>query len=449
MVFALASAVLAFSMMQTLLVPALPVLSADLGLDSATAGWVLTAYLLSGAIAAPVIGSLGDRYGHRRVLIIAMLVFVAGAALAGLSGSFAVMLLGRVLQGSATASFPLAVAIVRARLVGRDQAVAIGWLSGTMGLGAGLALVVGGAITEAASWPWLFALGGGLGLLSVLLILRRVPRSHSGAPVAQDLPGIVLLTLVLLPLLLVISQGARWGWLSPLTVGLAALTLLALIALIAVERRVSAPLIAAELVTNRALVATNLLTLFLGFIPYLFYVGLPVLLQGAKETAIGHGLGVTATGAALLPGAVLVFLGGRFTPALLARFSGRQVAALALAVMLVGSIGIAAWPGSMTAIIGFFCLIGLGNGIGFAVIAELIAGHANRAGLGAALGFNGVLRTVGSAFGTPVTTLVLTSVGITVLGAPGVETFRVLFLIAAAVSLVGVLAAWLIPARRR
>lgn len=449
MVFALASAVLAFSMMQTLLVPALPVLSADLGLDSATAGWVLTAYLLSGAIAAPVIGSLGDRYGHRRVLIIAMLVFVAGAALAGLSGSFAVMLLGRVLQGAATASFPLAVAIVRARLVGRDQAVAIGWLSGTMGLGAGLALVVGGAITEAASWPWLFALGGGLGLLSVLLILRRVPRSHPGAPVAQDLPGIALLTLVLLPLLLVISQGARWGWLAPLTVGLAALTLLALIGLIAVERRVSAPLIAAELVTNRALVATNLLTLFLGFIPYLFYVGLPVLLQAAPEVTIGHGLGVTATGAAMLPGAVLVFLGGRFTPALLARISGRQVAALALAVMLVGSIGIALWPGSMAAIIGFFCLIGLGNGIGFAVIAELIAGHANRAGLGAALGFNGVLRTVGSAFGTPVTTLVLTSVGISALGAPGTATFRVLFLIAAAVSLVGVLAAWLIPARRQ
>ncbi|MEB4615179.1 MFS transporter [Leucobacter sp. M11] len=449
MILALASAVLAFSMMQTLLVPALPVFAADLGIDAATAGWLLTAYLLSGAVAAPVIGSLGDRYGHRRVLMIAMLVFVAGAALAGLGTALPVILAGRVLQGSATASFPLAVAIVRGRMVGRDQAVAIGWLSGTLGLGAGLALVVGGAVTEIANWPWLFGIGGLLGLASVLLVARFVPASAPGRPAPQDLAGIALLTLVLLPLLLVISQGARWGWLSWPTLALAALTLVALIALIAVERRVAQPLIAPELVTNRALAATNLLTLFLGFVPYLFYVGLPVLLQAGAGGQIGHGLGVTATGAALLPGAVLVFLGGRFTPALLARISGRAVAGLALAVMLVGSLGIACWPGSLGAIIGFFCLIGLGNGIGFAVIAELIAGHADRAGLGAALGFNGVLRTVGSAFGTPVTTLVLTAVGVSALGSPGEGTFRALFLLASAVSLVGVFAAWLIPARRR
>lgn len=448
---ALASAVLAFSMMQTLLVPALPVLSTELGLDGATAGWILTAYLLSGAVAAPVIGALGDRHGHRRVLMIAMLVFVLGGAVAGLAGSLPVMLAGRVLQGAATASFPLAVAIVRDRLVGRQQAVAIGWLSGTMGLGAGLALVVGGAVTDLLSWPWLFALGAGLGLLSVLLIAWRVPAGERGSAAPQDWAGVGLLVLTLLPLLLVISQGARWGWTSPAVLALAGLALLGLIGLVLVERRLTHPLIDPVLVTDRALAATNALTLFLGFVPYAFYVGLPVLLQSpASGTgAIGQGLGVTATGAALLPGAVLVFLGGRFTPWLLGRLSGRAVAAIALGAMCAGGIGIALRPGSLLAVILFFALVGLGNGIGFAVVAELIAGHVDRAGLGAALGVNGVLRTVGSAFGTPVATLILTSIGIAAGGAPGEETFRALFLIAAGVSAAGVALAFAIPARRR
>ncbi len=448
---ALASAVLAFSMMQTLLVPALPVLSTELGLDSATAGWILTAYLLSGAVAAPVIGALGDRHGHRRVLVLAMLVFVAGGAVAGLSGSLPVMLAGRVLQGAATASFPLAVAIVRDRLVGRRQAVAIGWLSGTMGLGAGLALVVGGAVTDLLSWPWLFAIGGGLGLLSVLLIAWRVPAGERGSAAPQDWAGVGLLILTLLPLLLVISQGARWGWLSPAVLGLGALAVLGLVGLAIVERRIARPLIDPVLVTNRALAATNALTLFLGFVPYAFYVGLPLLLQapGPGTGAIGQGLGVTATGAALLPGAVLVFLGGRFTPWLLGRLSGRAVAAIALAAMCVGGLGIALRPASLLAVILFFSLVGLGNGIGFAVIAELIAGHVERSGLGAALGVNGVLRTVGSAFGTPVATLILTSVGVAASGAPGAGGFRALFLLAAAVSALGAMLAFGIPARRR
>ncbi|PIO51243.1 MFS transporter [Leucobacter sp. OAMLP11] len=448
---ALASAVLAFSMMQTLLVPALPVLSTELGLDGATAGWILTAYLLSGAVAAPVIGALGDRHGHRRVLMIAMLVFVIGGAVAGLAGSLPVMLVGRVLQGAATASFPLAVAIVRDRLVGRRQAVAIGWLSGTMGLGAGLALVVGGAVTDLLSWPWLFALGAGLGLLSVLLIAWRVPAGERGSAEPQDWAGVGLLVLTLLPLLLVISQGARWGWTSPAALGLAALALLGLAGLVLVERRLAHPLIDPVLVTDRALAATNALTLFLGFVPYAFYVGLPVLLQSSASGigAVGQGLGVTATGAALLPGAVLVFLGGRFTPWLLGRLSGRAVAAIALGAMCAGGIGIALRPGSLLAVILFFALVGLGNGIGFAVVAELIAGHVDRAGLGAALGVNGVLRTVGSAFGTPVATLILTSIGIAASGVPREETFRTLFLIAAGVSAAGVVLAFAIPARRR
>lgn len=238
---ALAAAVLAFSMMQTLLVPALPVLASDLGVGGVGAGWILTSSLLSGAIAAPVIGALGDRWGHRRALLAALAVFAAGGAVAGLAGSLPVMLAGRVLQGAGTAAFPLAVAIVRSQLWGARQGATIGWLSGTMGLGAGLALVVGGVVTEALGWHWLFALGSGLGLLAGALILIAVPAEPAVGSARIDWAGTALLAVTLLPLLLVVSQGGRWGWASPATIGLGALAVGAGAALLAVERRVETP----------------------------------------------------------------------------------------------------------------------------------------------------------------------------------------------------------------
>lgn len=439
MVFSLAIAVLAFSMMQTLLVPALPSLMQEFNIDSGLVGWVLTSYLVCGAVAAPILGSLGDRHGHRKILLVSLGLFVAGGVVAALAPSLPVVLLGRVLQGASTATFPLALALVRRHTSGHTQAAAIGWLSGTMGLGAGAALVVGGVIVEVLSWHWLFVAGALMGVIAITLTCVFVPASVRGQAARTDWPGTALLTIGLLALLLAISQGGRWGWTSLPVLGLAVLAVAALWSLVLVERRTAAPLIDIRTLARPALALTNGLTLFLGFVPYLCYVGLPVLLQGTGDPGFGLGLSVTQTGLALLPGAILVFLGGRFAPWLIGRIGARLTALIALAAMGLGSVGIAVAPGSLIVIVVFFSFVGLGNGIGFAVVAELIAGLAPRNEVAAALGVNGVLRTVGSALGTPVATTVLASGAWANGGGPTPAAFTALFAIAAAVSVVGAL----------
>lgn len=429
---ALLCAVLSYSLMQTLLVPALPALVSGLGVDAAGGGWVLTAYLVSGAIAAPILGGLGDGFGHRRLLLVSMGLFVVGSVLCVVGGGYAVFLTGRVLQGVSTASFPLALAIVRRHLPSEAQPAAVGWLSGTLGLGAGAALVIGGFIAEALSWQWLFVVGTGLGVISLVLVATQVPRSESAAREHRrlDLPGAVLLAIGLLSLLLVVAQGPTWGWGSPAVLSLAALAILAFIVLWVVEKRVSRPLIDVRVLSRPALAVTNLLTLLLGFIPYLFYVGLPVLFQAAHPG--GFGMDVAQTGFAMLPGAVLVFVGGRLTPVLLTRLRPATVAALALLAMGVGSVGSALLPGSLLAVVLFFSAIGLGNGIGFALVADLVSRLVPRDEIAAAVGVNGVLRTIGSAFGAPITMLILAD------GAMP-ASFAMLFALAAAVSVVGML----------
>src|SRR5207342_3308179 len=163
--FALSAAVLAFSLMQTLVVPALPTIGKELGASSLGTGWILTAFLLAGAVFSPVVGKLGDRFGHRRVMIISMMVF-------------------------GTATFPLALALARSTLKGPRLAAAFGWIPGMIGLGAGLALVVGGIVVDVLSWRWIFILGAVLILLSAAMVFAWVPRgsaARSSEPI--DWPG--------------------------------------------------------------------------------------------------------------------------------------------------------------------------------------------------------------------------------------------------------------------
>ncbi|OCI30021.1 MFS transporter [Oerskovia enterophila] len=448
-ILALSTAVLAFSLMQTLLVPALPTLGEALGSGPQGTGWILTAFLVAGAVLAPVVGSLGDRYGHRRVLVVTLVVFAAATVAAGLAPNLGVLLAARVVQGVSTATFPLALAISRRSLDGRHLVTALGWLSGMVGVGAGVALVLGGLIVESLSWHWLFWSTAALVLVALAMVLAWVPATPArpaGRAARTDWAGTFLLAGGLAGLLLAVSQGRSWGWTSPLTWGVGLAAVCALAVLVLVELRSAAPLVDVRTFRNRSLVITSVLTLALGFVPYVFYVSLPLILQA--QPSAGSGLTVTQTGLVLLPSAVLVFVGGRVAPALSIRFGAKSLAITAVLVMAVAGAGLAVWPGEMWSVLVFFTLLGLGNGIGFAVCAQLVTMLSPADEVAAATGLNAVLRTVGSAVAAPVTTALLA--GAVVQGGTVSSTtpFSVAFGLAAVVGLVALVVAGALPSAR-
>ena len=437
MTFALSAAVLAFSLMQTLVVPALPTLGRELGATAQGTGWILTAFLLAGAVLAPVVGNLGDRFGHRRVLLGTILVFAAATLAAAAAPSLGVLLAARVVQGVSTATFPLALAIARSTLSGPRLAAAFGWIPGMIGLGAGTALVVGGVVVDALSWRWLFVLGAVLILLSAGLVAAWVPRG--GAPAVQrrtDWAGIALLAGGLVGVLLAVSQGGTWGWGSPRTLGVGAAGLVLLVLLVAVELRTAAPVVDVRTFRHGPIVLVSLLTVAVGFVPYVCYVALPLLMQAPASTGYGHGLSVTGSGLAMLPSAVLVFLGGRLTPVLVRRVGPGLTGAAAAAVMAVGAVGLALWPATPWAVVVAFAVLGLGNGIGYAICAQLVVTWSPPTETGAATGLNSVVRTVGSAAAAPVVTALLAAGTTDPSGA-----YSAAFWVATVVSVVGVLVA--------
>ncbi|MER2241265.1 MFS transporter [Rhodococcus sp. (in: high G+C Gram-positive bacteria)] len=186
---------------------------------------------------------------------------------------------------------------------------------------------------------------------------------------------------------------------------------------------------------------TSALTLVFGFVPYIFYLCLPRILQAPESSTYGSGFTVVQTGLALLPAAVLVFLGGRLTPALSRRYGPRVPAVMALALMAAGAVGLAIWPSSVVAIVAFFSLVGLGNGVGFAVCALLVASIVPPSEMAAASGVNSVIRTVGSAVGAPVTTAILA------IGISG-DSFAVAFVMGAVISVVACLPAIALPVKK-
>src|SRR4051795_2727738 len=155
----LSLAALAFALAQTTLIPALTDLARSLHTDASGVAWTITGYLLAAAVCTPVFGRLGDMFGKRRLLVIALVIFVAGSVVSALATSLGVLVAGRVLQGAGGGIFPLCFGIIRDEFPRERVASSIGLISATFGIGGGVGLILGGVLSDAFSYHLLFWLG--------------------------------------------------------------------------------------------------------------------------------------------------------------------------------------------------------------------------------------------------------------------------------------------------
>jgi MFS family permease len=248
----------------TVLTLALPTMADEFGTDEATLAWVVTVPMIVSALALPVLGKMGDLYGHRRV-------FIAGCALAaGFSALTAtatspLLLIGwrTCAQVAGVSAMPSSLALINSVHHGRQRATALGWWSMIAAGAPVVGLTVGAPAIEAFGWPTLFLLQAGLMLVPVaaaLLVLRETPT----APTRFDLPGALLLAAGVGPLLLVASEARRWGLLSVPTLVCAVAAAAGLLAFRAVERRSTAPLIPPALLRDREMTAVLAVALLAG-----------------------------------------------------------------------------------------------------------------------------------------------------------------------------------------
>jgi EmrB/QacA subfamily drug resistance transporter len=436
---------LAFSLAQTMLVPALGELTHQLNTDASGIAWVLTGYLLAAAVATPVAGRLGDMFGKRRLLVLSLLLFGAGSAVAALGSSLGVVVAGRVLQGFGGGIFPLCFGIIRDEFPRERVAGSIGLISAIFGIGGGAGLIGGGLIADHLSYHWIFWLGAITAALAAIATEIWVPESPERKPGRVDLRGAALLAAGLVMPLIAISRANDWGWGAPQTIVLIAAGLVVLAIWVAVERRTPQPLADIPTLIKPPVLMTNIATLLVGFGMFGSFLLIPQLAELPTDTGFGFGLDATGAGLLLLPGSVMMLFTGPISGALGTRFGSKLPLAGGAAITSLGLFGLAFDHGTQLTVIIWAFVMSTGIGLSFAAMANLIVEAVPRAQTGEATGFNALTRSVGASIGSQVTAAILA--GSAVAGSPLAtdDGFTTAFLVCAIGSAVAACIALVIP----
>ncbi|RSN38322.1 MFS transporter [Streptomyces sp. WAC 04229] len=446
----LAFAGIVVAVMQTLLVPVIKDLPALLDTSPSNATWVLTSTLLSGAVATPIMGRLGDLFGKRRMLIVSLSVMVVGALVSAFTDALIPMIVGRTLQGVAMGAIPLGIGLMRDILPRERLGSAMALMSSSIGVGGGLALPAAALVAQHTDWHTLFYGAAGLGVLSIALTLLVVPESPLRAKGSFDLPGAVGLTAGLILFLLPITKGSDWGWSSPTTLGLFAAAVVVLLLWGLMELRVAAPLVDLRTTARREVLLTNLASIMVGVSFFVISLVLPQLLQLPAETGYGLGQSMVVAGLCVAPLGLTMM----FTAPVYARLSARYgprttliIGLLIIGIGYAGGLGLmnAAWQTVITSV-----LIGAGIGLAYSSLPALIIGAVPASETGAANGLNTLMRSIGTSVSSAVIGMVLANTANDVGGVavPTMHGFRVSFLIATAAVAVGLALAFFLPRRR-
>lgn len=393
---ALAVAVVAFGFQQTAVIPALPTIQTELQASRGWSAWLLSGYLVASSVFTPLVGKLGDRYGMRRLLLIALLVFLVGSLGATFASDLAVLVGCRALQGVGGAVFPLTLALARAHLPRERVQRGVSLLTGGFGLGTALGFGLSGVLVELGSWRWIFGVGAGALLLATATVALLVPAGAAGSAVSIDVPGATLLAVGLALPLIALTEGPERGWGSPWVIAAFALGALALAGWAVHDLLVASPLLELRLLARRSVLLTNLATLGLGFTLFGVYFLVPYLLR----SPVGAGQsGPVADGLVLLPVAVGQLAGGPGATPLTHRIGDRASLALGLLLAAGGATVLALLHERLLPLLVAGLLIGLGAGLAIAVGSTIITRSAADAETGVATAMNSVLRRVGGGVG--------------------------------------------------
>jgi EmrB/QacA subfamily drug resistance transporter len=445
----LATAALAYAISQTMVVPALPQIQHDLGVSQTQVTWVLTVYLLTASVATPIVGRLGDIYGKERMLSVTLFLFAAGLLVSALSHSIELLVLGRAIQGLGGAIFPLAFGIIRDEFPREKVATAIGLISATFGVGGGAGLVLSGLIVDHFAYEWIFWLAFVVVVASLVATRLWVPESPVRAPSRIDWGGAALLSAGLVLVLLALSEGNSWGWSSARIVGLLGVGTVVLAAWGWFETVVDQPLVDMRMMRRRAIWTTNLTGFLVGFGMFGSFILTPQLVQTPTASGYGFGATVTEAGLFMLPSTVVMLVAGPLSGWLGTRVGSRVPVLLGTAAAALSFCWLALFHVDAWQIVFGVALLGLGIGLSFAAMANLIVEAVEPTETGIATGMNTIMRTLGGSLGGQIAASIVAAHVVTGTSFPAESGFTQAFAMSAVGLALAFGAALAIPRVRR
>ena len=424
---------------------AIPAIRVDLGASLEQLEWTVNAFTLAFAVFVLTGAALGDRFGRKRMFMLGVGTFTVASAAAALAPSAEWLIAARTVQGlGAAVVTPLTLTILSDAVSRERRGAALGAWSGIAGLAVAMGPLVGGAVVEGIAWQWIFWLNVPVGLV-LLPLATRLRESH-GPDKALDLRGLALASTGMLGLVWGVIHGNGDGWSSPVIVGALAGGAALLGAFVIWELRAPAPMLPMRFFRNRAFAAANGASLLV----YFGMFGSIFLLVQFFQTAQGYS--PLKAGLLLLPWTAMELIVAPIAGALSDRIGGRPLLAAGLALQAVG-LGWMAAVSTPTvgygSLVGPFIVTGIGMGMFFAPVANVVLSAVRPEEEGKSSGANNAIREVGGVLGVAVLASIFASTGGYETPESFVDGLVPALWAGAAVVAVGAALALLIPRRQR
>ncbi|MGC9106190.1 MAG: MFS transporter [Thermoprotei archaeon] len=293
---------------ETMVAPALPTIQNDFSTNEETVSWVTTAFTISAAVSAPIVGKLADVHGKKKTLASVLLVYAFAVFVAGISPNVYTLILARAVQGIGFAAFPISIAIISDLLPPQRIAQAQGILSATFGIGTAAGLSLGAVIDQNLGWQTAFHIAFVGSLVTTMIAMKVVPETGKRVREKVDLIGMTLIASGSSLILLYISEGNSWGWLSGPEILVLSAGALLLYAFVVWESVTEEPMIRLELFKIRNFAVANVVGMVSGIAVFLLFFG--VIYYAQLPWPFGLGKDQISAGMALAPGTLGMLIVG-------------------------------------------------------------------------------------------------------------------------------------------
>jgi EmrB/QacA subfamily drug resistance transporter len=387
---------------------ALPVIRAELDASLSELTWMVNAYTLTFAVLLLPGAALGDRFGRKRMFIIGLGIFTIGSTAAALAATSELLILGRAIQGVGGAIVtPLTLTILSSAVSPERRAVALGAWGGIGGLAIAIGPLVGGAIAEGLSWNAIFWVNVPIGIVAMVLAATRLEESY-GPEGRLDLPGLALASSGLLALVWGVINGNEDGWTSPTIVASLAAGVLLLTGFLVRQARTSNPMLPLRFFRSRAFSAANAVSflMFFGVFGSIFLL--------SQFFQVVQGMGPFEAGLRTLPWTGAPAIVAPIAGLLAGRIGGRPILIAGMVLLSAGLAWLAVVVSPTVAyatLVPGFIAAGVGMGLFFAPIADIVLSSVPAAEEGKASGATNTIREVGGVFGVAVLASVFSANG--------------------------------------